>query len=45
MAQDEIYGHPITDPEYGDPTTLGGQGNFYSTPPLASVNATLRVTF
>ncbi len=44
-AQKEIYGLAITDPEYGNPNLAGGSGNFYSTPPLASVNATLRVTF
>jgi TonB-dependent starch-binding outer membrane protein SusC len=45
QAQKEIYGLPITDPEYGNVTALGGGGNFYSTPPLASVNATLRFSF
>ncbi|MQA90914.1 MAG: SusC/RagA family TonB-linked outer membrane protein [Gemmatimonas sp.] len=45
QAEKDIYGLVISDPEYGDPTTLGGAGNFYSQPPLASVNATLRVTF
>ncbi|MQA89265.1 MAG: TonB-dependent receptor [Gemmatimonas sp.] len=44
-AQEEIWGHAITDPEFGDPTVQGGGGNFYSIPPLSSVNATLRVSF
>jgi hypothetical protein len=45
VAQDEIYGLPVTDPEYGDPTNLDGGGNFYSTPPFTTLNVTLRVTF
>jgi hypothetical protein len=44
-AEDNRYGHQITDPEFGDPTALAGDGNFYSQPPLSSVSLTLRVTF
>jgi TonB-linked SusC/RagA family outer membrane protein len=44
-AQTEISGMEITDPEFGDPTALTGGGNFYSQPPLTSLNMTLRVTF
>ncbi|HSH74669.1 MAG TPA: TonB-dependent receptor [Longimicrobiales bacterium] len=44
-AQETISGQQITDPEYGDPTSLTGSGNFYSQPPLSSINMTLRVTF
>jgi hypothetical protein len=44
-AQPTIFGHEVTDPEFGDPTALTGGGNFYSQPPLTSMNVTLRVTF
>jgi TonB-linked SusC/RagA family outer membrane protein len=45
VAQDEIYGHPVTDPEFGNPAAADGGGNFRAQPPGASINATLRVTF
>jgi TonB-linked SusC/RagA family outer membrane protein len=45
VAQEEIYGLPVADPEYGDPTNLDGGGNFYSTPPFTTLNVMLRVTF
>jgi TonB-linked SusC/RagA family outer membrane protein len=44
QAQEEIYGHPVSDPEYGT-SSLDGTGNFWETPAIASLNATLRVTF
>jgi TonB-linked SusC/RagA family outer membrane protein len=44
VAQDEIYGHPVSDPEYGTPSLTGG-GNYWETPGLTSLNMTLRVTF
>jgi outer membrane cobalamin receptor len=43
-AQPDIYGVPVTDPEFGSPT-LDGDTNFYETPPLTNVSVTLRVTF
>ena len=44
-AQETISGMEITDPEYGDSTALTGGGNFYTQPPLTTLNMTLRVTF
>ena len=44
-AQKTVYGERVTDPEYGDGTGLSGAGNFYSLPPLTSLNATVRITF
>jgi len=44
QKQDHIYGHPVSDPEYGT-SSLDGTGNFWETPAIANVNATLRVTF
>jgi len=44
QAQDDIYGLPVSDPEYGT-SDLSGDGNFWETPPLTSLNVTLRVTF
>jgi hypothetical protein len=44
QAQPDIYGVPVTDPEYGSPS-LDGDSNFYETPPLTNVSLTLRVTF
>ena len=44
VAQEEIYGVKVTDPEYGTPT-IDGSGNFWETPPLTSLSVTLRVTF
>jgi outer membrane cobalamin receptor len=44
QAQPDIYGVPISDPEYGSPS-LDGDSNFYETPPLTNVSVTLRVTF
>jgi hypothetical protein len=44
VAQKDIYGHPVTDPEYGTPT-LGGDGNYWEVPALTSLSLTLRVTF
>jgi TonB-dependent SusC/RagA subfamily outer membrane receptor len=43
-AQSDIYGVPITDPEFGAPS-IDGDGNYYETPPLTNVSVTLRVTF
>jgi hypothetical protein len=43
--QKTINGERISDPEYGDGRNLDGNGNFYSLPPLTSLNMTLRVTF
>jgi hypothetical protein len=43
-AQSEIYGVPITDPEFGSPS-LDGDNNPYESPPLTNVSVTLRVTF
>ena len=45
QAQKRIYDFVITDPEMGNPNQLTGGGNFWSQPPLSSVNLTLRVTF
>jgi TonB-linked SusC/RagA family outer membrane protein len=45
VAQSEISGLKITDPEYGNPTVAGGGGSFYQTPPISSVTATLRLSF
>jgi hypothetical protein len=45
VAQETIQGMQVTDPEYGDSTSLTGGGNFYTQPPLTSMNMTLRVTF
>jgi hypothetical protein len=44
-AQPTISGHQVTDPEFGDPTSLTGGVNFYRQPPLTRLNMTLRVTF
>jgi TonB-dependent SusC/RagA subfamily outer membrane receptor len=44
QAQPEIFGLPISDPEYGA-ATLDGDSNFWETPSIASVDLTLRVTF
>jgi len=44
VAQQEIYGARVTDPEYGTPT-LDGTGNFWETPPLTNLSVTMRVTF
>ena len=44
VAQDEIFGQVITDPEYGT-SSLEGSGNYWETPALGSLNVTLRVTF
>jgi TonB-linked SusC/RagA family outer membrane protein len=44
-AQTTIQGQRISDPEYGDGTNLDGDGNFYSLPPLSSINITMRITF
>jgi hypothetical protein len=44
QKQTHIYGHVISDPEYGT-SSLDGTGNFWETPAIASLNATLRVTF
>lgn len=44
-AQKEIFDNPIIDPEYGNTTNLTGANNFWSSPALSSVSATLRVTF
>ena len=43
-GEGEIYGQPVTDPEFGTPT-LSGNGNFWEAPPLSSVSVTLRATF
>jgi hypothetical protein len=45
VAQKEIYGEPITDPEFGNPAAIDGGGNFRAQPPGVSLNVTLRVTF
>ena len=45
VAQDEIYGAPVTDPEFGNPAAIDGGGNFRAQPPGANLNVTLRVTF
>jgi TonB-linked SusC/RagA family outer membrane protein len=42
MAQRDIYGHPVTDPEFGNPN--GGSG-VRAQPPTVNWNVTLRVTF
>jgi hypothetical protein len=44
-AQTKVGGQQIVDPEYGDGRTIDGQGNFWSLPPLTSLNMTLRLTF
>jgi TonB-linked SusC/RagA family outer membrane protein len=44
QRQKRIYGEVITDPEYGS-ASLTGDGNFWETPPIASLSVTLRVTF
>jgi hypothetical protein len=44
-AQTKVGGQQIVDPEYGDGRNLDGQGNFWSLPPLTSLNVTLRLTF
>lgn len=44
QKQTDIYGQVISDPEYGT-SSLDGTGNFWETPAIASINATLRVTF
>jgi len=44
VAQDEIYGQPITDPEFGNPNNATGSGNFRAQPPAVNLNVTLRVT-
>ncbi|MBI4520123.1 MAG: hypothetical protein HY701_04760, partial [Gemmatimonadetes bacterium] len=45
VAQKEIYGEPITDPEFGNPANFSGAGNFRGQPPTVNMNVTLRVTF
>jgi hypothetical protein len=45
VAQDEIYGLPVTDPEFGNPATADAGGNFRAQPPAVNLNVTLRVTF
>jgi hypothetical protein len=45
VAQSQISGMQVTDPEFGDSTSLTGGGNFYTQPPLTNINMTLRVTF
>jgi TonB-linked SusC/RagA family outer membrane protein len=45
VAQKEIYGEPVTDPEFGNPSQLDGGGNFRAQPPGVNLNVTLRVTF
>jgi TonB-dependent SusC/RagA subfamily outer membrane receptor len=45
VAQPEIYGLPVTDPEFGNPATADGGGNFRAQPPGVNLNVTLRVTF
>jgi len=44
VAQSHINDVPVSDPEYGT-SSLSGAGNYWETPALASINATLRVTF
>ena len=48
-AQEWVYGAHVSDPEYGRVAggagLEGGRSNYWETPPLASLNATLRVTF
>ena len=44
QRQDNIYGQSIADPEYGT-SSLSGTSNYWETPPLTSLNLTLRVTF
>ena len=43
-AQTDINGAQLADPEYGRPT-LDGNGNYWESPPMASLNLTLRVSF
>jgi TonB-linked SusC/RagA family outer membrane protein len=45
QAQKRIYGHVVTDPEFGNPANASGAGNFRAQPPAVNLNATLRVTF
>jgi TonB-linked SusC/RagA family outer membrane protein len=45
VAQKEIYGHPVTDPEFGNAANVSGAGNFRGQPPTVNWNVTLRVTF
>jgi TonB-linked SusC/RagA family outer membrane protein len=45
QAQKRIYGHPVTDPEFGNPANASGAGNFRAQPPTVNLNVTLRVTF
>ena len=44
VAQEDIWGLQVTDPEYGTPY-VETDDNFWETPPLASLSATLRMTF
>jgi TonB-dependent SusC/RagA subfamily outer membrane receptor len=44
QAQKEVYGMPVTDPEYGN-ISANGSANFWEQPALTSLNVTLRVTF
>jgi TonB-dependent starch-binding outer membrane protein SusC len=45
VAQKEIFGLPVTDPEFGNPAAIDGGGNFRAQPPAVNLNVTLRVTF
>ena len=45
VAQKSVFGENITDPEFGDATAFGGDGNFRGQPPGSSINVTMRVTF
>ena len=42
--QTDIYGAALADPEYGT-SSLDGTSNYWETPPLSSLNITMRVTF
>ncbi len=42
--QTDIYGAALADPEYGT-SSLDGTSNYWETPPLTSLNLTMRVTF
>jgi hypothetical protein len=42
--QTDIYGAALADPEYGA-SSLSGTSNYWETPPLTSLNLTMRVTF
>ncbi len=45
VAQREVWGGAVGDPEIGSSDSLTGGGNFRSMPPLANVSMTLRVAF